>query len=280
MTVHSILGNEILKTYLKWRSSIAFIAIAVLIPLVFVGLKLQGATMMKSMMRGIAQDFFLVGNLLNGYFVTQFTMNSLWIHIPFLITLGAGDQLAGEATGGTFRILLIRPASRTRILMVKYLTTLLYTFTVIAFLALLSLGLGVILFGVGDLLIPGKILVIIPRGEALWRLCAAFGLALWGMWTVASLAFLFSSLVENAIGPIFGTMAVIIVFYVISSIPVDLFTAVRPYLFTSYLNLWQKALEVPSPWGDIVSSMGILGGFSIGFYLITWYIFSNKDILS
>ncbi len=280
MIVHSVLANEISKTYLKWRSSIAFAALAILIPLVYVALKLQGTGMMKSMTRGITQDFFLVGNILNGYFVTQFVMNSLWIHVPFLVTLGIGDQLAGEATGGTFRLLLIRPVSRSRILAVKYLTTLFYTFTVIAFLALLSLGLGMILFGQGDLLVPGKTLVIIPQAEALWRLGVAFGLALWGMWTVASLAFLFSSLVENAIGPIFGTMAVIIVFYVISNIPVDLFASVRPYLFTSYLNLWQKMLEVPIPWSEIAFSVAVLGGFSIGFYLITWYIFAKKDILS
>ena len=41
-------------------------------------------------------------------------MNSLWIHIPFLISLVAGDQLAGEGTAGTYRILLIRPPSRRR----------------------------------------------------------------------------------------------------------------------------------------------------------------------
>ena len=125
-------------------------------------------------------------------------MNSLWIHIPFLVTLGAGDQLAGEATGGTFRLLLTRPASRTPILFAKYLTTLLYTAALVVFLAVLSLGLGVLLFGTGDLLVPGRTIVIHPEGEALARLLLAFGLAIWGMWTVASLAFLFSSLVENA----------------------------------------------------------------------------------
>jgi ABC-2 type transport system permease protein len=151
---------------------------------------------------------------------------------------------------------------------------------VIVFLAVLSLGMGVLLFGTGDLIVLGKTLVIVPKSEAFWRLCAAFMLALWGMWTVASLAFLFSSLVENGIGPIVGTMAVIIVFYVVSNIPVDLFTAMRPYLFTTHLNLWQKALETPIPWTELLSSLAILGGFSVGFYLITWYIFVRKDILS
>jgi ABC-2 type transport system permease protein len=105
-------------------------------------------------------------------------------------------------------------------------------------------------------------------------------LAVWGMWCVASLAFLFSSLVENAIGPIVGTMAVIIGFYIISNIPADLFTAMRPYIFTTYLNVWGKVMEDPVPWNDVISSVLILGAFSVGFYLVTWYIFLKKDILS
>jgi ABC-2 type transport system permease protein len=278
--VQSIIGNEILKTSFKWRSAIAFIAVAVIVPLVMIGVKLQGDAVVKGATRALGQDFLFLGNILNGYFVTALIMNSLWVHIPFLITLGAGDQLAGEATGGTYRILLIRPASRTRILFAKYITTLLYASTVVAFLVAISVGLGITMFGTGVLLVQGKVLTVIPESEAPWRLLLGCGLAAWGMWSVASLAFLLSSLVDNGIGPIIGTMAVIIVSYVISAIPVDLFRTMRPYLFTTYLNIWQKAMEQPIPWGDLLHSGLVLGAFSVGFLLITWYIFVRKDILS
>jgi ABC-2 type transport system permease protein len=275
-----LFGNELLKTYLRWRSYIAFIAITIVVPLVMVAMKLQGDTMVKSMTRSLSQDFLLVGNILNGYFVTYFVLNALWIHIPFLLTLVAGDQLAGEGAGGTFRLLLTRPASRTAVLAAKYATTLIYTMTVVVFLVLLSVALGVMLFGTGVLLVPGKILTIISAEEAPWRILLACFLATWAMWVIATLAFFFSSLVDNALGPIIGTMAVIIVFYVISGIPVDLFRSIRPYLFTSYLDIWLKALEQPVAWNEIVRSGAILGCFSVGFYLVTWYIFVRKDILS
>ena len=276
----SVLKNELVKTYLKWRTYIGFIAIAALVPLVEIALKLQGGGMVRSITRSLEQDFFFVGNLFNGYFVTHMIMNSLWVHVPFLISLVAGDQLAGEATGGTFRLILIRPASRTRILQAKYFTTLIYTVSLVAFLALLSMGLGIALFGTGDLIVPGKTLVILPKAEVFWRLCVAFGLAIWSMWCVASLGFLFSSLVENSIGPIIGTMTVIIVFLIVSNIPVQFFESVRPYLFTTYLNVWQKVMDEPIAWSEVISSASILGCFSIGFYLVTWYIFVRKDILS
>lgn len=276
----TIIGNEILKTSFKWRSYISFLAIAAVVPLVEIALKLQGTNMERGMTRGLSQDFLLLGNIVNGYFVTQMIMNALWIHVPFLVTLGAGDQLAGEAAAGTFRLLLTRPASRSRILLAKYATTLLYALALVTFMAVLTVGLGVLLFGTGDLLMFGRTFVVVAESEALWRIGVAFALATWGMWTVASLAFLFSSLVENGIGPLIGTMAVIIVFYIVSNVPADLFTAMKPYLFTSYLDLWQKMFEDPIPWNEVLHSVYVLGAFSIGFYVATWYIFLRKDILS
>lgn len=275
-----ILRYEILKTYRKWRTYIGFLALLVLVPVVEIALKLEGGGMLRRMTRDIAQDFLLVGNLFNAYFVTYFIMNSLWVHVPFLITLVAGDQLAGEATGGTFRLILIRPVSRTRILWVKYVTTLFYVCTLIFTLALLSVGLGTFLFGLGDLLVPGRTLTVLPQTEMVWRMALAFALATLSMWCVASLAFLFSSLVENAIGPIIGTMAVIIGFIIITNIPLELFDAIKPYLFTTYFTVWQRAFEQPIPWATIARHATILAGFCVGFYALTWYIFVRKDVLS
>lgn len=276
----TVFGNELVKTYRKWRSYIAFVTIGIVVPLVFLAMKLQGENLVQNITRGIARDFVVLGNVLNGYFVTIFLMNSLWIHIPFLLTLTAGDQLAGEATGGTFRLLLIRPVSRTSVLFTKYLVTLVYTASVVLFLAALSLGLGVLLFGTGDLFVPERSIVILPQADALVRILFGFLLATWGMFTVASLAFFFSSLVDNALGPIIGTMATIIIFYVITGIPAELFTAVKPYLFTTHLDLWQKALEQPIDWAALGTSAAVLGAYSIGFLTLAWYIFVRKDILS
>jgi ABC-2 type transport system permease protein len=275
-----VLKQEIVKTYLKWRTYIGFLAIVVLVPIVETALKLEGGSIVRRMTRSLDQDFLLLGNFFNGYFVTQLIMNSLWVHIPFLISLVAGDQLAGEATGGTFRLILIRPASRSRILWTKYVTTLIYSCTLVGFLALVSLGLGLALFGSGPLIVPAKVLTVIPAEELLWHMALAFGLAAVSMWCVASLAFLFSSLVENAIGPIIGTMTVIIILLIISNIPVEVFKDVRDFFFTTYLNVWQKALEDPVPWDIIGRHLAILGGHCVGFYLVTWYIFVKKDILS
>jgi ABC-2 type transport system permease protein len=277
----NLIYYELFKTYAKWRTYIGFIVVVVLIPLVMWAMKVEGGRFIQFQMRTLQNDFFITGNLFNGWIIAQLIMNSLWVHVPFLITLVAGDQLAGEATAGTFRLILIRPVSRTRILNSKFITTLLYTTSIVLTIALLSVGLGLLIFGSGDLLaIDRDTLTILPESEMWSRFALAYGLAILSMWVVASLAFLFSSFVENAIGPIIATMAVIIALLIISNLPVESFEPIKPYLFTTYENVWQQAFKNPLDWARIAKSCSVLAGYSAGFWLITLFVFRRKDILS
>ncbi len=277
----NLIYYELFKTYAKWRTYIGFLAVIVIIPLVMWGMKVEGGRFVQYQMRTLQNDFFITGNLFNGWIIAQLIMNSLWVHVPFLISLVAGDQLAGEATAGTFRLILIRPVSRTRILNSKYITTLLYTASLVCTIALFSVGLGLLIFGSGDLLaIDRDMLTILPESQMWPRFVLAYGLAILAMWVVASLAFLFSSFVENAIGPIIATMAVVVGLLIISNLPVETFDPIKPYLFTTYQNVWQQAFKSPVGWNVIFKSASVLAGYSIGFWLITLFVFRRKDILS
>lgn len=271
---------ELIKTFLKKRTYIGFAIVGIIVPLIEVAMKLEGGRFLQTTTRSLQQDFFFVGNLFNGWFVSYSMMNSLWIHIPLLISFVAGDQLAGEATAGTYRLILIKPVSRTRIFFSKYGATVVYTLLFVTFLGALSVGLALALLGRGNLIVLAKGILILPENDVAWRFLVAYLLATWTMLTIASLAFLFSSFVENAIGPIIGTMGVLIVFTVIMVIPVELFESIRPYLFTYHMNLWQKAFADPFTWGPIGTSAGVLGLYSIGFVGAAWIIFQRKDILS
>jgi ABC-2 type transport system permease protein len=150
----------------------------------------------------------------------------------------------------------------------------------VGFLGVLSVGLALTLLGRGDLVVMQRGILILSESDVAWRFLVAYFLAAWAMLTIASLAFLFSSFVENAIGPIIGTMGINIVFLLITVIPVDLFKDIKPYLFSNYMNVWQQVFEDPIPWDSIGNSVAILGAYSIGFVFIAWLIFRRKDILS
>jgi ABC-2 type transport system permease protein len=274
---------ETYKTFSRWRTYISFSAIAIVVIVSEVVMKLSAGEILYRMMKIFQKDFLISGNVLNGWFITGFIMNSLHIHIPFLITLVAGDMVSGEAMSGTVRLLLIRPPSRIRIITAKYLTTLFYTAGLVLFFAVLCALLGIALFGTGDLIVHhyGKFgFVLIPEVQIPLRMLLAFAAAIWSMTVVASLAFLFSALAENSVGPIIGTMAVVIVFLVFGNLPLDFFRNLSPYLFTSYMNLWQRSLDVPIPWGSIIRSALILGLHNVGLFLIALMIYRRKDIKS
>jgi len=100
------------------------------------------------------------------------------------------------------------------------------------------------------------------------------------MMVVASLAFLLSSLVENAIGPIVSTMAIIIVFIIISAIDIDIFQKIKPFLFTTYMSSWRLFFDDPLYVSKIIESILILAGHIFVFFGVTVYIFHKKDILT
>jgi ABC-2 type transport system permease protein len=275
-----LLRYELIKMFLKKRTLLGFLIVAVIIPLVEVAMKLEGGRFLQIATRSLQRDFFFVGKLFNGWLVSHQMMNSLWFHIPLLISFVAGDQLAGEATAGTYRLLLIRPVSRTKIFFVKYAASVLYTVIFVGFLGLFSVGLALALLGGGDLLVIERGLLLLPADDVAWRFVAAYILAMWSMLTIASLAFFFSSFVENAIGPIIATMGVLIVFQIVSVLPLDAFQSIRSYLFTPYLNLWQKVFAYPVSWEEVAQGGAYLGAYSLASVMAAWAIFVRKDILS
>jgi ABC-2 type transport system permease protein len=274
---------ETYKTFSRWRTYISFGFIALIVIMTEVVMKLSANEILYRMMRSFQKDFLIFGNVLNGWFITAFIMNSLHFHIPFFITLVAGDIVSSEATAGTVRLLLIRPPSRGKIITAKYLTTLFYTTGLVIFLALICITLGLLLFGHGDLMMNYQTklrTVFIPEAEVPLRMLLAFTAAVWSMTVVASLAFLFSTLAENSIGPIIGTMAVVIVFLVLGNFPFDFFRMLSPYLFTTYMNFWQRFFDDPIPWQEIARSALVLGLHNIGLFAIAFIVFTRKDIKS
>jgi len=277
----TLINIELYKIFKKWRTYIGFIAIIVLIPIIEYALKIEGQRSINFITRDLQQSFILVGNLLNSYFVSYMILNLLAIHIPFLITLVAGDLLAGEATAGTYRILVTRPVSRFSIVTSKFAAGIIYTFLLIFVLAILCLGLGSLLLGTGDLInFSNGSIVVLAKNDVLWRFLLAYLFATLSMGVVASLAFLFSALVENAIGPIITTMAIIIVFLIISAINIGIFQDIKPYLFTNYMGAWKGFFDNPMDKYEIIKSSLILFVHIVVFYSAALIIFKRKDILT
>ncbi len=279
----SLFAIEVQKTFRRWRTYIGFAAVAGAVILLEVIIKLNETRMAHSYAGNLNSDFLISGNVLNAWVISAFIMNSLYVHVPFLITLVAGDMVSSEATSGTIRFLLIRPPSRSKIIAAKFFAMLFYTAMLIVFLALLCVGLGLAFFGSGDLIrfqtgLPH--IVILSEHIAASRTALAFLAAILSMSVVGSLAFLFSALVDNSIGPIIGSMAIVVIFFVIGNLPFDFLESLRPYLFTTYMNIWQLFLDDPINWQEVGKYALALLGYDVLFFGAAFFVFLRKDIKS
>ena len=271
---------EVMKIFNRWRTYIGFATIIVLVPIIMYLAYRFGFDVQDQALRSLGDSIFFVGTLVNGLLVSYYLMNVLWVHFPFFIVLVSGDIMAGEGAAGTFRILMTRPVTRFQIVTAKFLATFLYTFIIVFFMGIVSVGSGMLIIGGGDLLVLDKGILILSQNEALLRFFAAYLLAVVVQTVVASLTFLFSTSTSNGIGPIVGTYAILVVSFILSVIQIDALDVIRPYLFTTYFDVFFAPFASPIPWAEIGRKVAILATYIVAFYGLSVLIFLRKDITS
>jgi ABC-2 type transport system permease protein len=275
-----LISIELYKIFSKPRTYIGFGAIIVIVLAIEFGILFEGDMMVGMIMQNIRERFIFEGNIINQYLVAYVILNTLWIHVPILVALVTGDLLAGEANSGTFRLILTRPISRVQLVLSKFIAGWIYSILLVVVMALLSIGLGQILFGPGDLVVITNKVNIFSSGDVLWRFAGAYAYGILSMTTVTALSFLLSALADNSIGPIIGTIALIIGITIISTVGASLLGPVNQFLFTSYLPSWQLFFHTDDGMARLGHAILIQGTYIIGFLGFTIWYFRKKDILS
>ncbi|MCW2714207.1 MAG: putative transporter rane protein, partial [Frankiales bacterium] len=69
------------------------------------------------------------------------------LFLPVAVAVVAGEAVAGEAQAGTLRYLLVRPVGRTRFLVAKLLSVVVFTLLAVVVVAVVSYVVGTTLFG-------------------------------------------------------------------------------------------------------------------------------------
>jgi ABC-2 type transport system permease protein len=295
----NLLQIELYKISKRPRTYISFIAISAIVGIFQFAFKADGQSYMNLILQSVQDSFELdKSKAINGYFMCYIILNTLLIQVPILVALVAGDAISGEANMGTLRLLLTKPISRTQIILVKFAASVIYTISLLIWMAVMALFLSLLIFGADDMLIfrvkgdESQILQI-TKDDIMWRYFAAFGYAAVALTVIAALALLLSVFAENSIGPIIATVCIVIVCTVISNINVPIIDKnVKPWLFTSYLVGWKGFFYIGTTeegvpikgsienWPAIRNSLNILLAHIVILLGATMYIFKKKDILS
>ena len=271
---------ELFKIIKRPRTYIGFLAIFLTVGAMQLAMYYEGEELISIAIQNLENDFRLEGKIINTNLMTYILLNSLIIHIPILICLVTGDSIAGEASSGTLRLILQKPYSRTQIYLAKALSGFIYTISLIIFLALMTYVLGYFLFGSGDLIVLRRGVTVISSDDVVWRFCLAFCSGTLSMLVVASLSMMISSFVNNAIGPIVGTISIIIGLNIIFTLGAPLFKNLIPYIFTSHFIKWQYFFDFQIEINKLKLSVIVQLAYIIVFNTIGIFHFNRKDILS
>ncbi len=144
-----LLRSELGLMFRRWRNR-ALLAVVVAIPV------LLGAALRVAVPRGNGGGgngpaaAFLTQVAGNGVFLSFLSLTiMLTLVLPLVVAVVSGESLAGEASAGTLRYLLVVPAGRARLLSVKYVAVVIFALAACLLVAASALIVGVALFPVG-----------------------------------------------------------------------------------------------------------------------------------
>ncbi|WP_327115778.1 ABC transporter permease [Streptomyces sp. NBC_01341] len=218
-------------------------------------------------------------------FLSQITNNGLFlvfaalsvtlpVFLPMAVGVVAGDSVAGEAGGGTLRYLLVAPAGRTRLLLAKYASVLVFCLVATLVVAVSALVTGALLFPVGEVTtISGT---RIGFGEGLVRaalIALAVAVSLVGF---AALGLFVSTLTDSGIAAMAATVGVLITVQILDTMPQ--LHGIHPYLFPHYWPSFSDLLRDPVYWDEMVRNLGLQALYAAVFGSAAWARFTTRDI--
>ena len=195
----------------------------------------------------------------------------------------AGDSVAGDASSGNLRYLLLRPVSRTRLVIAKMAVSMVLIWISVVLVVLAALAAGVALFGWHGIdvasgasgaltafhLSPGQLLL----RDALAALYVALGFtALVGVGTFVS------TLTDTPAGAVSAAVGIYIVSEVLDAIT-DL-GSIRNALPTHYLDAWQTMFTQNTFSADMRTGILVQVAWLVVFGGAALWWFARKDIRS
>lgn len=266
-----LLGNELATQFRRLRTWAMLAALAVIPILIGVAVRLVGGS---SPGRGPA---FLDQVTDNGLFLVLAALTvAIPLFFPLTVSVAAGDAIAGEASHGTLRYLLIAPAGRVRLLAVKFVAA--AAFCVAATLTVVVAGtvIGWILFPIGPitLLSGGQVSV----GDALLRVLAVAAYVSVSLIGLSAIGLFLSTLTAVPIGAMAATALVAVTAQIVGAIPQ--LDAVHPWLFTDRWLDFGDLLRSPIVWDSFAGNALLQAGYVLVFAAAAIARFTTKDILS
>lgn len=220
-------------------------------------------------------------------FLAQVTQNGFFLglaslvfasplFLPMVIAVVSGDSVAGEASSGTLRNLLVVPVSRSRLLAVKYAGVVAYALACIAAVVVSGLITGFILFPAGDVVLLSG--MPISMVEALGRAALVVLYMTAMLATLGAIGMFFSTLTEVPMGAMAATVTVAVVSQILDAIPQV--SVIHEFLLTHWWMAFTDLVREPMALTNIGTGLLVSAAYVGVFGSLAWARLGTKDVTS
>jgi len=272
------LRGELRKMFARKRTWIGFGAFLVLEIVLLIVLHLDGPmSFWKRIIERQGQMFeFYFSAPTIGYIILGLSTMLLG---GIYISLVAGDIVAKEAEDGTLRMVLGRPISRLRLLLLKYASCLIYNVLFVLFMGTTCYLLGACLRGFSGgffAFAPEQgVVSFFPAAQGLGRYALAVVFLSLTLCTVSSIGFFFSCLPIKPAAATILTLSYLFIDMVL--VKGQFMEDYEHLLVTSYIDTWLRTCLTPIPWMRIVRDLVVLAGVNSTFFILGWAVFQSRD---
>ncbi|UAJ77919.1 ABC transporter permease [Leifsonia sp. ZF2019] len=264
-----LLGSELSVLFRRLRTWAMLAALAAVPVLIAVAVRITGGSS-----RGPG---FLSQITDNGLFVA-FTalVVCMPLFLPLTIGVVAGDTIAGEASHGTLRYLVIAPAGRLRLLAVKYAGSAAFCVAAALTVAIAGAAIGAVLFPIGPVtLLSGTTVGVADAFGRLLLIAAYVVVSLLGL---CAIGLFLSTLTDVPVGAMAATAVLAVVSQVLDQLPQ--LSDLHPWLFSHYWLAFGDLLRDPISWDALGQNALLQLGYIAVFGALAIGRFTTKDILS
>ncbi|OEJ25604.1 ABC transporter permease [Streptomyces agglomeratus] len=270
--------SELTLTFRRWRT-LALLGVLAAVPvLIAIAVKTgagDGSPSGGGGGGGAAGPAFLTQVTGNGLFLVFAALAAtLPVFLPMTVGVVAGDAVAGEANAGTLRYLLVAPAGRTRLLLAKFASTMVFCLVATLVVAVSAVVTGAVLFPLGDVTtISGT---RIGFGDGLLRALLIAVVVAASLVGIAAIGLFLSTLTNSGIAAMAATVGLLITVQIVNAIPQ--LDALHPYLFPNHWLSFADLLREPVPWDGVIDNLRLQALYAAVFGSAAWARFTTKDI--
>jgi ABC-2 type transport system permease protein len=228
----------------------------------------------------------------NGYFAEQYIsaltvavimlIPQILLLMPLYACLVGGDIVAKETEDGTMRMILCRPISRLRLLIVKWVAGLVFCLALVLALGLMALFFARMWFPWGDMFVfapgPVRVFSLMSAWDGLGYYALAHGVLAINAVTMFALAFMFSCFNMKPAAATILALTFLLANLVLENMP--FFEEYKEFCLTNHFRCWLMVFSQPIQWPEIFKSLSVIAAFNCTAFLVGVSAFQIRDIKS